>query len=124
MLHRCAAVTVRDGIMAHRLNNHDRNTPLLLRPDLPDWVAQSDVSALRLKAAASELPPYRPATPVQLIDFSDYYPFVWPLDGIRVSRPAHRHADPGGHSTLSPEHHSVATCKLRQHSWDGALSVA
>lgn len=39
VLKRCAAVTVRDDIMAHRFNNHGRNTPMLLRLDLPDWVA-------------------------------------------------------------------------------------
>lgn len=34
---------VHDGRMAHRFKNIDRNTPMLLPPDLRDWVAEDDL---------------------------------------------------------------------------------
>jgi len=37
------AEAVDSAIMAHRFKNTDRNTPLLLPPDLRDWVAEDDL---------------------------------------------------------------------------------
>ena len=34
---------VHDGCMAHRFKNIDRNTAMLLPPDLRDWVAEDDL---------------------------------------------------------------------------------